>query len=61
MEDKPSKIDIFFSKVITLLFDHILTVSTIVAIGGIYVQFKHPEYLIQFTTAVNSWLLAKKD
>lgn len=50
----------FLDKLNTLIFDHLLQPSTIVAVIGFYLQIKHPELSNKFDTIVNTWLFSKK-
>lgn len=46
--------------ILALLFNNVLTKTTLIGLTGFYVQLKHPEFLVQYTTMVHTWLVAKE-
>lgn len=61
MNNEKSKwLEDFILRCNSLLFDHILQISTVVALVGFYVEWKHPELLVQYTAMVSTYLLSKK-
>jgi hypothetical protein len=50
----------FGERVLDLLFNNILTQSTLVGVIWVYVRLYHPEYLKEYETAVTSWLIFKR-
>lgn len=50
----------FGNRMLDLLFNNILNQYTFVGVAGFYVQLFHPQHLVEYQTAISSWLVAKK-